>query len=238
MNPPPLSKRRPLEPNREQKRILLKEKHDEDKYDPFVTDPNPEISEVGRMALRIHEDVNYLFWLADLCAEKSITPDDRLRVFYVGKALIAYQRTITHAQNEVDRLKAQQILRDYVQWLLYVSTQRPSQRNIAVVLWAIAREDDDALPTLTISPKEIQRLLSAYQKTPNIGTSASDSESDTLFTSDLDPSDKTQADGTQAVALSDASMTHMNDHNDEYLSESIILAPLKNRTRTLAIIPR
>ncbi|NJS39306.1 MAG: hypothetical protein HC783_10085 [Rhodobacteraceae bacterium] len=88
---PPQSGRRPLPLSADAKQKLLRRRIDEDKFDPFATDPNPEVSEWGRLALRVPE-IDYVFTLADLCAERSLSSDERLRVFYVGKTLIAYNR--------------------------------------------------------------------------------------------------------------------------------------------------
>ena len=79
----PQTGRQPLPLADQEKRKLLRKRCRDDKTDPFATDPNREISELGRLALR-RQDVNDLFALGDLCARRSITEEGRLLVFYVG----------------------------------------------------------------------------------------------------------------------------------------------------------
>jgi hypothetical protein len=71
---------------------LLSRRHKEDLLDLFANDPDPEIRQLGRLALRRNShEVEDAFALGDLCAQRVLL-DDQLRVFYVGKALSAYRR--------------------------------------------------------------------------------------------------------------------------------------------------
>ncbi|MBK9750289.1 MAG: hypothetical protein IPO91_26420 [Chloroflexi bacterium] len=52
---------------------LLRQNHPHDQRDMFATDPNREIKQLGRVALRRTEPDDY-FALGDLCARQSVTP--------------------------------------------------------------------------------------------------------------------------------------------------------------------
>ena len=89
----PQTGRKPLPLSEAEARKTLRKRHSQDNLDFFATDPNSEIRTLGRLALR-RDDINDLFALGDLCASRGLTDDNRLLVFYVGKALIAYQRAL------------------------------------------------------------------------------------------------------------------------------------------------
>src|SRR5262245_276157 len=98
----PQTGRKPLPLSEAEVRKALRKRHSQDNLDFFATDPNSEIRTLGRLALR-RDDINDLFALGDLCTKRSVTDDNRLLVFYVGKALIAYQRALETAKNDIDR---------------------------------------------------------------------------------------------------------------------------------------
>ena len=86
--PVPQTNRQPIPLTPNEIRRELSKRRQADNTDPFATDPNPQIKELGRLALR-REDINDLFALGDLCAQLVVSEDNRLRIFYVGKALMA-----------------------------------------------------------------------------------------------------------------------------------------------------
>ncbi|MDX2161802.1 MAG: tetratricopeptide repeat protein [bacterium] len=140
---PPLTGRTPLPLSDGDQRRLLRTPHPLDERDPFATDADPDIRRLGRLALR-RDDVNDLFALGDLCARRIFTADERLLVFYVGKALIAYRRAAERAHSDIDRLMAQRAARTLIDWVSEMAQQYPTRRNIAVALWAAA--DDEPFP--------------------------------------------------------------------------------------------
>src|SRR5690349_1624969 len=98
----PQNNRRPQEISEEAKRRLLKQSHPDDGSDPFATDPNKDIQELGKLALRQENGkVDYYIALGDSCAKLILSKDNRLRIFYVGKALMAYKRSLDSAQNDI-----------------------------------------------------------------------------------------------------------------------------------------
>lgn len=185
---PPQTKRQPLPVTRDEQRRLLRQRLPADRSDPFASDPDPDIQEMGKLALRLPADVNYSFALGDLCATRSIVNEERLLIFYVGKALIAYRRAGQRGNHEVDQTQAIRAADEYARWVIRTAIARPTQRNIAVALWVAARESDESLPIIPITPLVIQELLSLYQRLNN-------------------DDDATQFDATRedATAFSDAS---------------------------------
>lgn len=166
---PPQTGRRPLPLSADAKQKLLRRRVEEDKFDPFASDPNPEVNEWGRLALR-SPSVDYAFALADLCAERSIGGENRLRVFYAGKTIIAYTRAYAMAKNDVDKAKARNALDEYVRWLVDVALAVPTQRNIAVALWAAAQDESDEPLVPHIDAPLIRRLLEAYRQPAEAAT--------------------------------------------------------------------
>jgi hypothetical protein len=138
----PQTGRKPLPLTEAEVRKALRKRHSQDKLDFFATDPNNDIRTLGRLALR-RDDINDLFALGDLCGKRALTDDNRLLVFYVGKALIAYQRALETARNDIDRNLARRSIRDFVSWTAAVAREHPSRRNVATSLWAIAEYDPE-----------------------------------------------------------------------------------------------
>ncbi|MBN8636149.1 MAG: serine/threonine protein kinase, partial [Anaerolineae bacterium] len=147
---------------------LLRQNHPHDQRDMFATDPNREIKQLGRVALRRTEPDDY-FALGDLCARQSITPHDRLLIFYVGKTLTAYRRALKHAQTNVDRAAAIRAIDLYTDWLIDVARINPLRKNVAVVLWALAGDEemDEETALLeegtSIDVQLINEMLTAYR---------------------------------------------------------------------------
>ncbi|MCA9913520.1 MAG: tetratricopeptide repeat protein, partial [Anaerolineae bacterium] len=163
MMEPPQTNRRPRPLPEEEYRRLLRHPHPEDRTDPFVTDPYPEISEKGKLALRVTADrANHYFELGDLCARLILSEDNRLRIFYTGKALIAYQRARDNAADSLARTQSERAINSLGSWLLEVAAEYPSQRNLAVALWASAK-DDDELPSPTVDQSSALILVERYR---------------------------------------------------------------------------
>src|SRR5690606_12822274 len=98
----PQSGRQPVELMPDEIRAILRKRHKADRFDYFATDPDPDIRLLGRLALR-RNDLDDLFALGDLCAQRVAAEGNRLRVFYVGKTLIAYQKALQTATTPEDR---------------------------------------------------------------------------------------------------------------------------------------
>lgn len=137
---PPQTERKPSPLEEADRRALLKRRLATDSTDPFATDPHPEVNTLGRLALRLPNDVDYLFALGDLCAQLSVSAEGRLSIFYVGKVLIAYQRAYAAARHDVDRGMARSALDSYAHWACQVLEKYPSVRNAATILWLVARK--------------------------------------------------------------------------------------------------
>ena len=73
----PQSKRKPIDLPPDEIRTTLRKRHKADRFDYFATDPDQEIRQLGRLALR-RKDINDLFALGDLCARRTLTDDGRL----------------------------------------------------------------------------------------------------------------------------------------------------------------
>jgi hypothetical protein len=156
-------------------RKALRKRHAQDNLDFFATDPNSDIRTLGRLALR-RDDINDLFALGDLCAKRALSDDQRLLVFYVGKALIAYQRALESARNDIDRNLARRAIRDLIAWTAAIARENPSRRNIATSLWAIAEyEPDDRTNPGAVSNEAVFALLSAYRPEPLTTTDGDES---------------------------------------------------------------
>ena len=84
----PQNNRRPPELTADEKKKLLRQRQPDDAIDPFVTDPNPAISESGKLALRVADGdkLDYYFAIGDACANH-ILKDGRLRIFLCGQSI-------------------------------------------------------------------------------------------------------------------------------------------------------
>ncbi|MBA3871215.1 MAG: tetratricopeptide repeat protein, partial [Anaerolineae bacterium] len=157
----PQTNRQPVELSDQETANLLAKRHPQDVTDYFATDPNPDIRNLGRLSLR-RNDINDLFALGDLCANRSLTDDGRLLVFYVGKTVIAYQKALRLADDDLDLALARRAIRNYVDWIVEQARASHSRRNIAVALWALA-ENEDSTETLRSEDNGlIQDLLDSY----------------------------------------------------------------------------
>lgn len=199
----PQAGRRPSALTPDQERALLRKRRKLDKSDPFATDPDEDISKLGRLALR-RKEIDDLFALGDLCAVQSFADDQRLLVVYVNKALIAYRRAAEVASNSVDRKLAERALSQYIKWVVNISQQYPTRRNLAVALWAATDDDEnEGAPSYSHSHALIVVLEAYRQRTLLTGEGASDP---------TDGEHGTDEDGTQTafdtpVVFSDPSMT-------------------------------
>ncbi|MBC7814852.1 MAG: hypothetical protein H7175_27085, partial [Burkholderiales bacterium] len=137
----PQTGREPLPLSETEEQKALRKRHREDSVDPFASDPNAEIRTLGKLALR-RNDINDLFALGDLCARRSLN-NERLLVFYVGKALLAYRKAAQAATHDIDRSLARRIINDYVSWVIHTASEGPTRRNLAVALWAVAEGEED-----------------------------------------------------------------------------------------------
>ncbi len=169
---PPQTGRTPLPYQSPEARKLLRMPHPLDERDIFATDADPEIRRLGRLALR-REDIDDLFALGDLCAMRSLTPDHRLLVFYVGKALIAYRRAAERARHDVDRLTAHRAINQFIDWVADSAQQHPTRRNIAVALWAAA-EDDDSDEISNVREMHNETVVSLKEEHTDSGMSESE----------------------------------------------------------------
>ncbi len=210
----PQTGRKPLPLSPDAVREMLRKRHREDRLDPFATDPDEHISELGKLAVR-RKDVNDPFALGDMCALRSLTADNRLLIFYVGKTLLAYRRAAQSGQNDVDRKQARRAIDDYIQFLIEVARRFPTRRNIAVALWGIADEGD----TLTgrVAEATIAALLNAYRRgrpdeSPDAAAKPGSSSGDSSRASGDD--DGTAAD-IRLDMLSDVSQTIIDVGLDE-----------------------
>lgn len=159
---PPQTGRQTAQLNPAQEKQLLRRRHTGDTTDYFATDPNPDIRQLGKLALR-RSDPNDYFVLGDWCAERSVAADDRLLVFYVGKTIIAYNRAEQMAENTVDRKAARNALSDYLRWIVVFTEAIPERRNIAVLMWALAEyEFPEIAHTLDVKPQVITALARLY----------------------------------------------------------------------------
>ncbi|HRF93793.1 MAG TPA: serine/threonine-protein kinase, partial [Aggregatilineales bacterium] len=210
--------RKPLPTDDSNARAHLKKRNRQDKTDPFVTDPNPEIQVLGKLALR-RNDINDLFALGDLCALQSHSPDNRLLVYYIGKALIAYKRALTHAVHEVDRKTARRAIDEYLRWLFDFAECHPIRRNIAAALWA-ATDDEDQPETRPTFQRHLIGLLDSYRQKLSTKTAVAkpkkelpaneddEIDADAVANAEADiDNDSTHADFPPPLLASDASMT-------------------------------
>ena len=154
----PQSGRQTIDLMPDEVRAILRKRHNADRFDYFATDPDPDIRRLGRLALRRNE-INDLFVLGDLCAQHAVQENNRLRVFYVGKTLIAYQKALQAALSPQDRSLAHQLLRDFTAWVAEFAQAYPTPRNVAVALWALAEDE----PVSHISPADLQSLVDSYR---------------------------------------------------------------------------
>ena len=196
----PQNNRRPPELKKDDKQRLLRKKHADDSIDPFVTDPHPTISELGKLALRVDdsEKIDYYIAIGDACA-KHILKGEHLRIFYVGKAMMAYEKAFDLAQLGVDKPMVQQAINELASWVLNMAMVYPSQRNFAVALW-IAADDDDGSPTPALSHETVDDLIRFYQ-------ALSGDDNQTLYGDRTYEEPATRADILDSDVLSDFSRT-------------------------------
>src|SRR5258708_38101973 len=114
--PVPQTGRQPVSLTSEQEQRLLSRRVAADRNDPFASDPNEFVRDLGKLALRRGvEDAADSFALGDLCALLTLA-NDLLRVSYAGKALIAYRRAALQADRGFDcELAAAHIIR-HIRW--------------------------------------------------------------------------------------------------------------------------
>ncbi|HLA42949.1 MAG TPA: serine/threonine-protein kinase, partial [Aggregatilineales bacterium] len=132
---------------------LLQNSVKNEQFDIFVSDPDPEISHIGRLALRREEIYpgDYLE-LADRCAQLSLD-HDRLDIAYVQKTLEGYTRAGLVNETMLDDCRFA-----YLDWLMEVAQLLPGRNNIAVALWAAAQQN-----FLTFEMQE-KALLTAWEQ--------------------------------------------------------------------------
>src|SRR5262249_3314593 len=110
-----------------------------DRADPFASDSNESVRNLGKLALRREEpDPTDSFALGDLCASLSLSPDNVLLITYAGKALLAYRRAQAQSTREVDQKAADEACQRYIIWVMEVAQALPMARNLAVGLWAVS----------------------------------------------------------------------------------------------------
>src|SRR5260221_13091778 len=144
--PVPQSGRQPVTLSPEQEQRLLSRRVAADRSDPFASDANEFVRDLGKLALRRSvEDANDSFALGDLCALLTLA-NDVLRVSYAGKALIAYRRAAQQADTGSDRKLAESAIIEYIRWVCQVAEQAPLPRNLAVALWVMSEIPLDKLP--------------------------------------------------------------------------------------------
>lgn len=139
----PQTGRHPLPMYDEEAHALLKKKHRDDNFDPFATDPNPEVRRLGRLCLR-RPNPNDYFALADMCARLTFTSNEnRLLIFYAGKTLMALRRADQASRTLEDHELVRSVTEAFVQWVMELAQHYPSRRNLAVALWITADRDDN-----------------------------------------------------------------------------------------------
>src|SRR5258708_18059485 len=142
----PQTGRQPITLTPDYEKRILSGRMAGDRTDPFVTDPNEAVHILGKLARRRgDDDPNDSFALGDLCAGLSLS-EEHLRVSYVAKTLMAYRRAAQQADNSADKQLADRAVHDYLRWVIEISQQAATPRNLAVALWAIAESPADRLP--------------------------------------------------------------------------------------------
>ncbi len=226
---PPQTGRQPFRVSSDERRKLLQQPNPDDTSDLFATDPNSEVNELGRLALR-RNDINDLFALGDLCANLCLTSDYRLSVFYMGKTLAAYERARSIADNDIDRKMARRATDNYLAWAVQVSQAHPSRRNIAATMWALAENEQAILPHIGIDETVLQELADRYIER-SLGTRVADDsvmsdDPDGTFAADVDD-DRTNLDDTdpdtaiysgertRAYSPGNPVESHLEDENDD-----------------------
>ena len=182
----PQSRRKPIDLQPDEIRNILRKRHKADRFDYFATDPDQVIRELGRLALR-RNDINDFFALGDLCAERTRTDDGRLLVFYAGKTLVAYNRALQAAINDIDRNLARHLLNAFCEWVLDHARKNPTTRNIAVALWTLSEENADVRP----APVELRSLFDSY--TRQLGHSPDYEDSQVTHFADTPPQNSESA---------------------------------------------
>lgn len=135
-------------------RDLLRRPHPDDQRDIFASDPDPIVRSLGQLALRRGQTADApgdLLALADVCSRMARTPDGRLRIFYIGKALVALRRAAAAAMSRglpKETEAARRTADAFIGWLIAAAFAVPTRRNLAAALWAVS-EYDEALTALT-----------------------------------------------------------------------------------------
>src|SRR5260221_11816378 len=132
--PVPQTGRQPVSLTSEQEQRLLSRRVAADRSDPFASDPNEFVRDLGKLALRRGvDDTADSFALGDLCALLTLA-NDLLRVSYAGKALIAYRRAAQQADSGLDRKLAEKAITSYIRWVFQVAGQETIPLKLSVVL--------------------------------------------------------------------------------------------------------
>ncbi|MBZ0276102.1 MAG: hypothetical protein K8I60_08160, partial [Anaerolineae bacterium] len=233
----PQTGRTPIPLSPEETTKLLKKRRKEDLTDYFATDPNPDIRQLGQLALR-RTDVNDHFVLGDMCARRSLTDDGRLLVFYVGKTLIAYQRAREASQNEVDRIQAERIIQEFITWTTAAAREHRSRRNIAVALWALAEYEHESDTVQSVPSHITHELLDMYQdetptgpiQTPDEEPVTGDDPQDDFTLLDVD-------DDLPQLNLSDTAATQADQEVDDKLlsPDADLMPPSETQMQPVAL---
>jgi tetratricopeptide (TPR) repeat protein len=158
---------------------LLPERRDHQPGDLFANDPHPDVRAVGRLVLRRRRSsalINDLLALGDICARQCLAPDGRLRIYYLGKALLAYRRAaimtervkLTPGDAQAFRQEAQRIIDALIAWTVAAADELPLRRNIAVALWAAAEYDDPLQAQDIDSDQTISDIVSSDEDYPSL----------------------------------------------------------------------
>ncbi|NJL92638.1 MAG: hypothetical protein HC915_02370 [Anaerolineae bacterium] len=135
--------RLPVLPEEEEK---LAPPHPLDASDPYATDRDPDIRNLGRLLLRrdVRRAEDY-FELADRCALKA-WGNGGLQLSYIEKTLRAFQYVLFEPS-------AALAIEAFVRWTVAVALLYPTRENLAIALWAVA----------AAFPEEPERLLDQQQ---------------------------------------------------------------------------
>ena len=183
----------------EDEKKLLRRRNNADRSDLFASDPNADVRTLGRLILR--RDGAFIgdyLELADLCAllsldESSETP--RLKVFYMGKTVVAFRKA---AQLDTSSAESTDALYNYCRWVIEVALAIPSRLNISSALWLIAFAEEFAFA----SNKEIQVLSSKF-------VSQNDNKALDILAED-------QTDDVQLIQDTMAAYDESDDHIDNF----------------------
>lgn len=143
---------------------LLRRRNAADRTDLFATDPNPDISRLGRLILR--RDGVFLgdyFALADLCAQQAVDTSQpnvaRLRVFYISKTIAALRLPMN--ASSADAEMPQQAIHNFVEWVIEIAKLDPSAINLATALWTVTYADETQASVASELPVLFEELAGA-----------------------------------------------------------------------------